>query len=207
MRTIMLLAVSISMAGAAALRAAEPTRNLALNRAAYASSCGEYYKFNTTGFIDTGHMATDGHLETMWRSKGGGPQWIYVDLGAECMVQKVVLRWDRFHAKAYKLQVSTDAGPSARTGFVENWTDVHQTADGRGRRRGDRAAGAGQGPVCPPVLHQAGHRQRFCAPLRLFHAPRVRGLWHGRSGAGGRAAASAAGGGRNVGPFGRMEAL
>ena len=51
---------------------------------------------------------------------------------AECMVQKVVLRWDRFHAKAYKLQVSTDAGPSARTGFVENWTDVHQTDNGQG---------------------------------------------------------------------------
>ena len=61
------LAVSLSAVGAASLQAAEPTRNLALNRAAYASSCGEYYKFNTAGFIDTGHMATDGHLETMWR--------------------------------------------------------------------------------------------------------------------------------------------
>ena len=132
MRTIVILAVSISMVGTAALRAAEPIRNLALNRAAYASSCGEYYKFNTAGFIDTGHMATDGHLETMWRSKGGAPQWIYVDLGAICTVRQVVLRWDRFHAKAYKLQVSTNAGPSPKTGFVENWTDVYKTADGRG---------------------------------------------------------------------------
>ena len=206
MRTSMLLAVSISMAGAAALRAAEPTRNLALNRAAYASSCGEYYKFNTTGFIDTGHMATDGHLETMWRSKGGGPQWIYVDLGAECMVQKVVLRWDRFHAKAYKLQVSTDAGPSARTGFVENWTDVHQTDDGQGDVE----------EIVLPKPVKTRYVRLFCtkqgtdngfAPLRLFHAPRVRSLWHGRAGAGGRAAGSLPGGGRRVEPFGRMEAL
>ena len=124
---------------------------------------------------------------------------------AECMVQKVVLRWDRFHAKAYKLQVSTDAGPSARTGFVEHWTDIYKTADGRG----------GVDEIVPPAAVKARYVRLFCteqgtdngfAPIRLLYAPRIRGLRHGRPGAG-RAAASSAGRRRNVGPLRRMEAL
>ena len=128
-QTTVFLAASLVLLATASLPAEEPIRNLALNRAAYASTCGAFYMWNVPGFIDTGHMATDGRLETVWRSTDGGPQWIYVDLGAECTIEKVVLRWDRFHAEAYKLQISNDAGPSARTGFVENWTDVHQATD------------------------------------------------------------------------------
>ena len=75
-------------------------------------------------YINTGHMATDGHVDTKWRSLGGHRKgdeqpWIYVDLGAECTISKVVLRWGDLYPENYQFWVSTDAGPSPETGFVE----------------------------------------------------------------------------------------
>jgi len=99
-------------------------RNVALNRAAWASSSADV--------INTGHMSTDGLLTTKWQSADADPQWIYVDLGAACNIRSVALRWGANYALAYKLQVSTDPGPSPETGLVENWTDVQQTLDGKG---------------------------------------------------------------------------
>jgi hypothetical protein len=99
-------------------------RNLALNRAAYASS--------STDFTNTGHMATNGQMTTQWSSKDADPQWIYVDLGCICDISKVVLHWGRNFAKAYKIQISSDQGPSPATGFVETWRDVYGTGDGKG---------------------------------------------------------------------------
>ena len=104
--------------------APRPLRNLALNRAAYASSSAD--------FVNTGHMATDGQMITQWASKNSDSQWVYVDLGDLCDVSKVVLRWGTGYAKAYKIQVSTEHGPSPLTGFVETWTDVHGTSSGKG---------------------------------------------------------------------------
>jgi hypothetical protein len=104
--------------------APQPVLNLALNRAAYASSAAD--------FINTGHMATDGQMTTQWSSKDADAQWIYVDLGDLCEVRKVVLRWGKNYAKAYKVQVSSDRGPSPATGFVETWSDVYGTSSGMG---------------------------------------------------------------------------
>jgi len=105
-------------------KTASAARNLALNRAAWASSSAD--------FIHTGHMATDGQMMTQWLSKGGGEQWIYVDMGSSCEVKKVVLRWGQGYARAYKIQVSTEHAASPVTGFVEKWTDVHESANGQG---------------------------------------------------------------------------
>jgi hypothetical protein len=99
-------------------------RNVALNRAAWASSSAD--------FINTGHMSTDGQANTKWQSSDADLQWIYVDLGAACDIRSVVLRWGANYALAYKVQVSMDNSPSPETGLVENWTDVHQTLDGKG---------------------------------------------------------------------------
>jgi hypothetical protein len=99
-------------------------RNIALNRAAWASS--------SVDFINTGHMATDGQASTKWQSSDADLQWIYVDLGAVCNVKSVVLRWGANHALTHKIQVSKDGGASPETGLVENWTDVHQTLAGAG---------------------------------------------------------------------------
>jgi len=101
-----------------------PEGNLALNRAAYASSSAD--------FINTGHMATDGQMKTQWSSNDSDPQWIYVDLGDLCDVRKVILRWGKNYAKAYKIQVSAEREPSPLTGFVETWTDGHATTSGKG---------------------------------------------------------------------------
>jgi beta-galactosidase/beta-glucuronidase len=99
-------------------------RNLALNRAAWASSSAD--------FIQTGHMATDGQPTTMWQSAEADPQWIYVDLGAVCDVHSVVLRWGGNFALAYAIQGSADRAPSPETGRVEHWTDLHVQDAGKG---------------------------------------------------------------------------
>src|ERR1017187_6489165 len=104
--------------------AASTERNVAMNRAAWASSSAD--------FINTGHMSTDGQANTKWQSADADLQWIYVDLGAVCNIRSVVLRWGAVHAVAHTVQVSKDSGPSADTGLVENWVDAHQTLDGKG---------------------------------------------------------------------------
>lgn len=103
---------------------ASTDRNIALNRAAWASSSAD--------FINTGHMSTDGLATTKWQSSDADLQWIYVDLGASCKVSSIVLRWGVVPAVSYKVQVSTDNGPSPETGLVENWSEVHQKLDGKG---------------------------------------------------------------------------
>jgi hypothetical protein len=92
--------------------------NLALNRAAYHSSSQNY--------DNTGHMATDGSTATRWESQYSDPQWIYIDLGTTCQVNRVVLNWESAYGKAYKIQVSNDSGTPA------NWTDVYSTTTGDG---------------------------------------------------------------------------
>jgi hypothetical protein len=84
------LALAIQLSCALPGRAAEAVRNLALNRAAYVATSADY--------INTGHMATDGHVDTQWKRLGGHRKgdeqpWIYVDLGAECTIHKVILKW------------------------------------------------------------------------------------------------------------------
>jgi len=115
---------------AAAASAEEAPRNLALNRAAYSDRSADY--------INTPHMATDGHLDTGWKSLGGHRKgyeqpWIYIDLGAECTVGKVVLHWDDLHPVNYQIHVSTN-GVSPRTGFVEerSWKGVGGKGDCKG---------------------------------------------------------------------------
>ena len=120
----MLVTLCLPLAGASAVRGEDGVRNLALNRAAYASSAADY--------INTGHMATDGHDDTRWRSLGGHRRgdeqpWIYVDLGAECTISKVVLRWEDLYPPKYNIWVSTNTGPSVETGFVEDWQSVYGT--------------------------------------------------------------------------------
>jgi hypothetical protein len=71
-------------------------------------------------------------MTTQWSSKDADAQWVYVDLGDLCDVRKVVLRWGKNYAKAYKVQVSSDRGPSPATGFVETWSEVYGTSSGTG---------------------------------------------------------------------------
>jgi len=116
----LLLVSALAWSSGPVASAQQQDRNLALNRAAYTSGAADW--------INTGHMATDGRSETKWRSLRRIHQqdqtWIYVDLGAESVVNKVVLKWGGPFPAKYKIQVSTNAAPSPQTGRVENWQDV-----------------------------------------------------------------------------------
>ncbi|NBD24753.1 discoidin domain-containing protein [Paenibacillus glycinis] len=67
--------------------------------------------------------AVDGNGTTRWGSRYTDNEWIYVDLGAVKTVNRVWLSWEAAYAKAYKIQVSSDA---------KTWTDVYETAAGDG---------------------------------------------------------------------------
>ena len=168
MRTIMLLAVSISWPARRLCERRNQLRNLALNRAAYASSCGEYYKFNTTGFIDTGHMATDGHLETMCAVRAAGRNGLTLTSSRRSA-------WSRRSSCVGTVPTPRHTSSKFRPTPAPRVNGFRRKLDRRasnrlraGRCRGDRVAEAGQNPVCPPVLHQAGHRQRFWPRFDYF---------------------------------------
>ena len=92
-----------------------PSNNLALNKAATVSSAE----------VESlpGSNAVDGNTGTRWASLYSDPQWIYVDLGANYYVNRVILNWEAAYASGYQIQVSDDAA---------NWTDVYSTATGDG---------------------------------------------------------------------------
>lgn len=88
--------------------------NLALNRPIFSSSK------EGVGFV--ANLAADGNTNTRWASIWRDPQWIYVDLGAQYNISKVVLNWEA-HGENYEIQVSDNAS---------KWTSAYSTAEGRG---------------------------------------------------------------------------
>lgn len=70
-----------------------------------------------------GPNAVDGNTGTRWSSAYSDPQWIYVDLGSDYNINRVVLRWEAAYGKSYQIQVSNDA---------INWTNIYSTTSGSG---------------------------------------------------------------------------
>lgn len=68
-------------------------------------------------------FAVDGGAGSRWESNTSDPQWIYVDLGAEEKIRKVVLKWENAFAKEYEVQVSTDS---------KKWETVYSTSNSAG---------------------------------------------------------------------------
>ena len=89
--------------------------NLAYGKKAVASS--------STGVSKSASMVTDGGAGSRWESAYSDPQWIYIDLGKEEKIEKVILKWEAACAKKYELQVSNDA---------QEWKTVYANKDGRG---------------------------------------------------------------------------
>ena len=130
------------------------TGNLALNRAAYASSSAD--------FVNTGHMATDGETVTKWQSKAGGPQWIYVDLGS------------RLHDRQGRPEMGGGVCQDLQDPGVDRCRSIAghgagRTLDGclrrhgrQGRRRGDSAVSR-QGAVREAVVRRNGDAPRRIA--------------------------------------------
>lgn len=101
----------------------DTTGNLALGKTVTASSEKNDTQSNGTVVYRTADLAVDGSMSSRWASASTDDQWIYVDLGQRYALSSVVLNWETAYAKAYKLQVSDDA---------ENWTDIYETANGKG---------------------------------------------------------------------------
>lgn len=67
--------------------------------------------------------AVDGDNGTRWSSQFADPQWIQVDLGAPARLSQVVLRWETAHARAYRIELSTNG---------TDWTTAYSTTAGPG---------------------------------------------------------------------------
>ncbi len=79
--------------------------NLSYNKPAFASSeenAGTKAEF-----------AFDGNENTRWSSQWTDDEWIYVDLGKVCTINKVTIKWEAARAAVYDTYLSTDG---------ENWT-------------------------------------------------------------------------------------
>ncbi|GGM25021.1 hypothetical protein GCM10010129_81950 [Streptomyces fumigatiscleroticus] len=90
----------------AVVDSAEPGTDLALRRAATASS------------EEDGHPAahaTDGNPGTRWSSAYEDHQWLQVDLGTARRFDRVAVLWEQAYPKTYTVQVSDDG---------ESWSDV-----------------------------------------------------------------------------------
>ena len=90
----------------------EPVVNLAERKEIMASS-GE-----NAGY------AVDGDIETGWTTSEENA-WIYVNLGKDAIVNKVVLNWGEDFAIDYTVEVSDDA---------ENWTRIGAQTNGNGKK-------------------------------------------------------------------------
>jgi F5/8 type C domain/Fibronectin type III domain len=101
--------------------------NLALNQPTYASS------IQGAGYPAT--AATDDSFNTRWSSAAADPQWLLVDLGATHTISQVVLAWESAYAKAFQIQVSSDA---------VNWTTIYSTTTGTGGTQTLSVSGAGR---------------------------------------------------------------
>jgi type 1 glutamine amidotransferase len=77
-----------------------PVTNLALNKAATASSV-ENASYPASN-------AVDASTTTRWSSAFSDPQWIRVDLGASRTINRVRLVWEAAYGSAYQIQTSPD---------------------------------------------------------------------------------------------------
>jgi hypothetical protein len=103
--------------GTGAWRTFDASRNLALGKTATASS---QMAANAAASVTTA-TTYQNYTATRWESAASDPQWIMVDLGASVEVDRVILKWYTDFAKAFDIQVSTDA---------TTWTSVYTTTTG-----------------------------------------------------------------------------
>jgi hypothetical protein len=106
-------------------RTFDPARDLARGKTATASSASST---NTAASVTTTTTYKD-YSATRWESAASDPQWIMVDLGAPTEIDRVILKWHFDYARAFSIQVSTDAMSwmtvySATKGASYSVTDV-----------------------------------------------------------------------------------
>ncbi|MGW2770076.1 beta-1,3-glucanase family protein [Streptomyces sp. NPDC001275] len=79
--------------------------------------------------------AVDGNTGTRWSSAFFDPQWLRVDLGSVQQLTRVTLNWEAAYAKAYQIQISTDAN---------TWTTVYSTTTATGGTQNLAITGSGR---------------------------------------------------------------
>ena len=95
----------------------DPARNLAAGKTVTASST-----INAAAAGNVTKATTyENYINTHWDSAAGDAQWIMVDLGEPKAINRVILKWGTNFARAFQIQVSTDA---------TTWTDVFSTIHG-----------------------------------------------------------------------------
>src|SRR5579859_2870836 len=112
---VVLGAISLAPAALPVQAQACGTTNIALNKAATASS--------TENAGTTANLAVDGNTGTRWSSAFSDPQWLQVDLGTTQSVCGVTITWETAYATAFQIQVSNDAA---------TWTMIYSTTTGTG---------------------------------------------------------------------------
>jgi hypothetical protein len=76
-----------------------PLVNLALHKPVTVSSTQQGYPAIN---------AVDGDPNTRWSSDFSDPQWIVIDLGTSCLVEKIELLWEVAYAQSYAIDYSND---------------------------------------------------------------------------------------------------
>lgn len=104
-----------------------PTGNVALNKAATASS--------TENSSYGANFAFDGNSTTRWSSTWSDPQWLRVDLGAVYAIKQVVLKWEAAFGRAYQVQVSNDDN---------TWRSISSTSNSDGATDDLAVSGVGR---------------------------------------------------------------
>lgn len=95
----------------------DPARNLAADKPAAASSEQDSHAAGNV----TATTTYKDYVNTYWQSTPDSTQWTRVDLGAPVIVNRVILKWNRYAAQTFKVQTSTDG---------DTWKDVYQTTHG-----------------------------------------------------------------------------
>ncbi len=103
--------------------------NLALNQSVKCSGLrDEWWMYDENGDLKQGALdeikaenAVDGKKNTSFTSYQGDDQWIYVDLGKDYTIGRVIVDWNKDAGKIYDVQVSSDA---------KNWKTIHRVLKG-----------------------------------------------------------------------------
>ena len=128
--------LNITNNGAASLQLAElelfgtpyvgGNTNLALNKPTSSSST-----FNN----NQGSNAVDGSLNSRWESEYSDPQWLYVDLQNQYLIDRIKLTWEGAYASAFRVEVSNDANnwsivrsESSNSSLENEYTGINATA-------------------------------------------------------------------------------
>ena len=126
----------------ASVQLTAPSRNR-IHRIVLKSSGEGSWIINEIGLFNGNQAVEAGgpyHFTSAWMPEGEGEEWVYVDLGARCTFDRIVLHWIRA-PRSYEIQVSDDAsawkGP-ALDSFIRS-TD----GEGNGLEKEDMKPGLG----------------------------------------------------------------